>query len=134
MQLIGIDPLADTAVRGTRTGSGQGLDAAKRWFTEPGSVVMARGTATRLGIAQNGTFSIRIGGAKYSATLISHLPEERAGFDTLLFTDIAQAQEWLGLVGRLTRIDLRVPSDAEGERALEQLRASLPAGVDLHPA
>jgi putative ABC transport system permease protein len=134
MQLIGIDPLADTAVRGTRTGSGQGLDAAKRWFTERGSVVMAGETAKRLGLAVNATFSIRIGGSTHTATLISHLPEDRAGFDTLVFTDIAQAQEWLGLVGRLTRIDLRVPSGANGERALEQLRASLPAGVDLYPA
>jgi putative ABC transport system permease protein len=134
MQLIGIDPLADTAVRGTRTGGGDGIDAAFRWFTEPGSVIMAKDAATRLGIARDATFSIRVGGAIHTATLIGNLPEERAGFDTLVFTDIAQAQEWLGFVGRLTRIDLRVPSGAEGDRALAQLQSSLPAGVDLHPA
>ena len=133
MQLLGIDPLADAAVRGTRTGGGEGIDAARRWFTERGAVIMASESAKRLGITTGGAFSLRIGGSTHEATLIGHLPGARPGLDTFLFTDIAQAQEWLGLVGRLTRIDLRVPSGVEGERALELIRASLPAGVDLHP-
>jgi putative ABC transport system permease protein len=134
MQLVGIDPLADRAVRGTSTGGSDGIGAATRWFTEPGSAIMAADTAKRLGLAENAAFAIRIGGSTYRATLIGHLPGAGAGLDTLLFTDIAQAQEWLGLVGRLTRIDLRVPPGPAGEQALERVRASLPAGVDLHPA
>ena len=37
-------------------------------------------------------------------------------------------------MGRLSRIDVRVPAGADGERALEALRASLPPGVELRPA
>jgi putative ABC transport system permease protein len=154
MQLVGIDPLADGAVRGMSVGIGtnassgaaattggsrssagrDGINAAARWFTQRGSAIMASDTAARLGIAENAAFSIRIGGSTYTATLMGHLPGAGAGFDTLLFADIAQAQEWLGLIGRLTRIDLRVPPGPAGEQALDRLRARLPAGVDLHTA
>ena len=61
------------------------------------------------------------------------LEDAGAGFDTLLLTDIAQAQEWLGTVGRISRIDVRVPPGPAGKAALERLRASLPAGLELVP-
>src|SRR5205814_1784111 len=48
-----------------------------------------------------------------------------------LLTDIAQAQEWLGAVGRLSRIDVRVAGGAP-DAALAWLRAHLPADLELH--
>src|SRR5205823_1497895 len=54
-----------------------------------------------------------------------------AGFDAALFTAIAQAQEWLGAAGRLSRIDVRVAGGAPGA-ALAWLRAQLPADLELH--
>jgi putative ABC transport system permease protein len=50
--------------------------------------------------------------------------------DGLILTDIAQAQEWLGALGRLSRIDLRVPAGAAGAAALAGL--ALPAAVEVH--
>jgi putative ABC transport system permease protein len=49
-------------------------------------------------------------------------------------TDIAQAQEWLGRVGRLSRIDVRVPKGADGESVLRRLRQHLPPGVEVRDA
>jgi len=170
MQLVGIDPLADGAVRGEGSGlrvaqgrmdegpRRRGADSAgsdgeagirqpaagaggedrvssiTRWFTEPGAAVMAASTASGLGLAIEGVFPVRVAGATHEAHLIGELGGTTSGYETLILTDIAQAQEWLTLPGRLSRIDARVPAGAEGEKALRVLEASLPAGVTLQPA
>jgi putative ABC transport system permease protein len=153
MQLIGIDPLVDASVRGESRldaatlavasgdgasggearGSG-GIETITRWLTEPGAAVMAASTAARLGIGVDESFRLRIGGASHEAKLIGVLQGTAAGYETLLLADISQAQEWLGLHGRLSRIDVRVSPGIEGERELEQLKASLPEGAILDSA
>jgi putative ABC transport system permease protein len=136
MQLIGIDPLVDAAVRGNATSLNRVTTsgAATRWFTEPGTTVMAASTAAQLGIAADQRFQIQISGREHTATLLGSIEGTMAGYETLILTDISQAQEWLGLEGRLSRIDVRVPPGAAGQHASSLLRASLPAGADLHPA
>jgi putative ABC transport system permease protein len=146
MQLIGIDPVVDASVRRAQAASSatpsagdvlagdRGLERAAAWFTEPGAVVLAKQTADRLGIGLDTPFEVRLGGFTQPAHAIGFVDGENIGFDSLLLTDIAQAQEWLGLVGRLSRIDVRVPSGEAGERALEALRGALPPGVELRQA
>lgn len=174
MQLVGIDPLVDAAVRGEsrlssdgakadaaasadgatadaaaaddptvgveksgtrRTPSaGGGINAVTRWLTEPGATVMAASTAAHLRITPNRGYKLEVGGITYDATLIDTIQGTGAGYESLLLADISQAQEWLGLLGHLSRIDVRVPPGADGERALKQLEALLPQGVQLHPA
>ncbi len=152
MQLIGVDPLVDTAVRGNMTslssvsterpdatatdtpGPRADMATVTRWFTEPGTVVVAASTASRLGISTGDRLEVFIAGRTYPATLIGQISATIAGSETLLLTDIAQAQEWLGLTGRLSRIDVRIPDGPEGERALARVKATLPTGVDIHPA
>ena len=147
MQLVGIDPLVDGEVRGSNAGlsptaaqrsassnGSAGIGVITRWFTEPGSVVMAASTAARLGLAVDERFRLDIGGTSHTATLVGQIGGVGAGYETLVLADIAQAQDWLGLAGRLSRIDVRAPTGPAGERALEHLRASLPAGLSLHPA
>ena len=51
-----------------------------------------------------------------------------------MLTDIAQAQEWLGLPGHLTRIDVRMPRGPAGRAALAELRLELPPGAQLEQA
>ena len=164
MQLIGVDPLAgaelgvpgglqgDVAggkgregVEKGPAGAGRGgterdadqterVEALGKWFTERGAVVMAAGAARQLGIARGKPFDVGVGGFRYPAVLISEIRDESAAYDTLLLTDIAQAQEWLGRVGKLSRIDVRVPEGAAGETMLVQLRQRLPPDVQLHDA
>lgn len=154
LQLVGIDPIADAGVRGEsrisaaapagqaqageggqeRASGDGGIEAVTRWLTEPGAAVMAASTAARLGIGVNDSFRIGVGGASHDATLIGTLDAEGAGYDTLLLADISQAQEWLGLHGRLTRIDVRVSAGEEGERQLKRLEASLPPSATLETA
>ncbi len=135
MQIIGIDPLADPGFResgGAAEGVGDSpLVQVQQWFTEPGTVMMAERTATQLGISAGSEFTLRTGGRQYTAKLLDPISAEQGGYDTVILTDIAQAQEWLGLIGRLSRIDVRIPSGSTSESALAELRARVPPGVEI---
>jgi putative ABC transport system permease protein len=125
MQLIGIDPFASASLNR----SGHGVGPALGWFTQPGAVVMSDTTARQLGLRVNQTFGLEVGGRSFSAVLISTVPADQAGYDSLVLADIAQAQEWLGSLGKLSRIDVRAD-----DATAAQLRGSLPPGVRLEKA
>jgi putative ABC transport system permease protein len=129
MQLIGVDPFAAAELAGGRRDS---VDGLRRWFTEPGAVVMSAATADQLGLAINSGFDVAVGGVRQRAALIGRITDAGPGFDAVLLTDIAQAQEWLGASGRLSRIDVRVAEGAAGAALLARLRAQLPADLELH--
>jgi putative ABC transport system permease protein len=136
MQLIGVDPLASAALEaGARAGSPMlalhGVDDARAWFTEPGTVVMSAASAGELAIGADGGFELAVGGLRHTARLITRIADASPGLDGLILTDIAQAQEWLGMGGRLSRIDLRVPAGAAGAPLLARVRAALPAELTL---
>jgi len=143
LQLAGIDPFATLQLQlEEASDSGGGaralLDAAHidltRWLAEPGAVVLAERTARELGLLVNQPFEIEVAGVAHRALLIGTVPADRPGADSLVLTDIAQAQEWLGLPGRLSRIDLRLPPGRRGESDAERISASLPAGLRLDAA
>jgi putative ABC transport system permease protein len=140
MQLIGLDPFASAALEGPQeamtagAAGGTTLTGLRRWFLEPGAVVLAAGSARQLGLRVGEPLGVDIGGVRRRATLIGLMNGDRPGDATLMLTDIAQAQEWLGLAGRLTRIDVRMPRGPAGRAALAELRRELPPGVQLEPA
>ena len=86
-------------------------------------------TARQLGLRVNQAFAVDVGGRNFPAVLVGTVSGDQAGYDALVLTDIAQAQEWLGSIGRLSRIDVRV-----APAAVEELRAQLPPGVTLEQA
>jgi putative ABC transport system permease protein len=130
--LLGIDPFADPQFRDfSALRENGGLAGLRRWMTEPGTVMMSAHAAEALGLDVDASFRLEIAGRAHVARLVGVIRETRAGLDNLLLTDVAQAQEWFGLKGRLSRIDVRVPSGAEGEHNLGDLRAMLPPGVGL---
>jgi putative ABC transport system permease protein len=134
MQLIGIDPLADPELNASGGDVRPAAGDPTRWFTQPGAVVMAANTANDLGLRVNQWFDVNVGGKTYRAVLIGTVGSDKAGYDSLVLTDIAQAQEWLDAAGRLSRIDVRVPDGSAGDAAAAWLRARLPAGVRLEQA
>jgi putative ABC transport system permease protein len=135
MQLIGIDPFASAELQDAGEGAPalalHGADEARDWFTKPGSVIMSAATADALGIGPTGEVELTIGGVKHPAILIVRLADAGPGFDGLILTDIVQAQEWLGSVGRLSRIDLRLPQGASGAALLRRLAALLPQDLEV---
>jgi len=107
------------------------------WFVRPGGVVMSASTARQLGLGvgpgAKSDFDLDVGGVRHRGVLIGQL-QDNAAYDSILLTDIAQAQEWLGSVGKLTRIDVKVPAGRDGAIVLARLRERLPPGAQLHEA
>jgi putative ABC transport system permease protein len=138
LQLVGVDPFASAALEahvahGAPALALQGMSEVREWFTRPGAVVMSDALARELGVGGGGRFELAVGGVPHQAVLIAAIADADAGpgFDALLLTDIAQAQEWLGGAGRLTRIDVRAPAAAPTAEFLAELRRHLPAQVSV---
>jgi putative ABC transport system permease protein len=132
LELLGVDPLASAELAGApAAATGTSAAPLQTWLTEPGAVVLSATTARQLGLTSGSQFDVLIGGLRHRATLIASPQNAGAGFDGLMLTDIAQAQEWLGSRGRLSRIDLRLPAGDLGAALFARLRARLPADLEL---
>ena len=140
MQLVGVDPFASAALEGTRGAvlagaiGGTTVAAPKSWFLEPGAIVMAGATARQLRVRVGQPLIVDIGGVRRPATLVGLIGGRQPGDANLMLTDIAQAQEWLGMIGRLTRIDVRMPRGPAGRAELAELRHELPPGAQVEQA
>ncbi|MEM7480208.1 MAG: FtsX-like permease family protein [Acidobacteriota bacterium] len=137
LRILGIDPFAEAPFRPWLTPQGSGRAGGtidlRRLLTRPGAVLMSRDTAEAQGITGdggNGELSVLAGGTLEVLTVAGLLdagdPVARAGLRDLLVTDIATAQELLGLEGRLSRIDFAL--DAEEAATLAR---TLPLGTSL---
>jgi putative ABC transport system permease protein len=136
LQLLGVDPLVAGGVAAQGSGSVI-LDSAEplaQWLSGSGAVLLAQQRAMQLGLQPGSTFSVDVGGHAQSGHLLGVLGGTATGLEGVMLTDVATAQEWLGSVGRLTRIDLSVPPGAAAAAELSQLSHELPAGVTLAAA
>lgn len=139
LHLLGVDPFSEAPFRAylsgvpdqSRTGSGS-IDLAPL-LTRPGAGVLSARTAAEMGVRIGGSFTVRANGVKKRVELVGVLePEDentRRALADLLVMDIAAAQELLGRVGRLDRIDLILE---EGQ--LARAAAALPPGARILPA
>lgn len=141
LHLLGVDPFSEAPFRrylsGTPGGAGNDratLDLAPL-LTRPGAGVLAAGTAREMGLRAGDSFTVRAAGRERRIMLVGTLePEDenaRRALADLLVMDIAAAQEVLGRVGRIDRIDLIVP---EGSHRIDRAAAALPAGAQILPA
>lgn len=136
VRLLGIDPLSDGEVREV---SGIAADGAlRRLLIEPNTALISRRTADHLHLAQDDRVHMLSRGRLQTLTIAGVITPAQAvaaqGLDEVLILDIATAQEVLGMIGRLSRIDLRLPSGAAGEAMQQRIRALLPPGAALLPA
>ena len=136
-RLIGIDPFAEPPFRDYfAAGERSGLDvnALTALLTEPNSIIVAGDTAAAAGLALGDTVTLNITGRPAPARIVGLLrPADdvsRRALEGILFTDIASAQELLGMTGRLSHVDLI----AADERALAAVEAVLPPGATLQTA
>jgi putative ABC transport system permease protein len=138
LHLLGIDPFSERPFRpyladGSRGGGS--FDLAPL-LTHPAAGVLSADTAAEMGLKPGSSFAVRTGGALKTIELIGILePRDestRNALADLLVMDIAAAQEVLGKVGRLDRIDLILPDTEIGAigRAAA-LPAILPAGAQI---
>lgn len=115
VRLIGIDPFAEGPFRAATGALGNERSfRLDRFLSEPGTAVA---------VAEPGPLRIRYGSARHDLQVIARLADARAA--DLVVVDIATAQEVLGRVGRIDRIDLKLPPGTT---------ISVPSGAELVPA
>ncbi|MCH2098226.1 MAG: ABC transporter permease, partial [Pseudomonadales bacterium] len=109
VQVLGIDPVSDAAVRDFVSAPGEdgGAFDGARLLTERGTVLLDARSAYRAGLAAEDVATIEIAGVIREIRVLAVLdPVDDALGDGLMLADIATAQELLGRQGWLDRVDL----------------------------
>ena len=141
MRLLGIDPFAEPPFR-SYLGGGQPQNVASTdpvgsfltpFLLQKNTVLIGQSVADRYGLQPGQELPVRIGARQEVLTIIGLLaPSDelsRRALDGLLIVDISTAQEVLGRIGRLDRIDLILSADADGAAQLDDITAILPPGA-----
>ncbi len=136
LQLLGVDPFSEAPFRPyLGRGAGTGARVLGRVVTEPGGVLLARGTAAELGVAVGDALVLRVTGRARPVRIVGLIePDDarsRQALAGLVVADVATAQELVDQLGRLSRVDLALPAGARGEEMLGRVRAMLPPGADV---
>ncbi len=128
LRLLGVDPIAEVPFRGYWARIQGASSDASRLMTQPGTALVSRATLDRLGISLGGKLRIAHAGQvavlEVIGVLDPHGQHPALAGTELAVVDIATAQEALGMIGRLTRIDAIL----ESPRQAAQVRDLL--GVD----
>jgi len=133
LRLVGFEPFAERNLRSRFVKAARGGDAV-RLLTEPNAVMLSAVTARRLGIHPGGTLEATVNGQPRNLAVVAYVEGEEApdpALEGMVLADISTAQELLGRVGLLDRIDLILGDDAAAEQRLRQL---LPPGAELEAA
>ena len=136
MRLLGVDSFAESPFRSYLNDANTGF-ADNNGFTafivQPNTVLLSAVLASRYNLNAGDLIHIQVGGYRQTLQIVSVLKSddknEQRGLDGLLITDIGTAQEILGKVGILDRIDLIIPKGTQGEATLKLITAILPPGA-----
>jgi putative ABC transport system permease protein len=133
LRVLGIDPLRAVRLQpafiagggaANAADAGRLLDARSLWLTPS--------AAARLG-ARKGSRVATIAGSSEVEWHVAGILEELTESGELAVVDIAAAQQRLGRLGRISRIDVRLRPQANAGEAAQALRAMLPPGVVVAP-
>lgn len=127
-RLLGLDPFAEAPFRSWLDASQVDVDLSIL-FTSPGALLLTRELATALGVAPGDTLHVVVAGVERTAWLAGTLaaadPLSRRALADVALSDVAAAQELTGRVGRLDRLELRLPADS-ADAAAARIVAALP--------
>ena len=135
-KLIGIDPFVEKSLHaGWQNENKEHADQnlLTRLISESKSVLLSKKTATQLNLRLNQPLNIQNDQGSHRLNIIGFIPSNDAISEQLLsrliITDIASAQEILGLYGRLSSIEIFVDHDAPD--TLTAIQKVLPANALL---
>jgi putative ABC transport system permease protein len=133
MRILGVDPFAERPFRDYFQGARLDLPSFERFFTHSRATILSERTATAYGLKPGDRFQLQVNDRSVELEVIGTLhvqdPGEAAAVQDLLLMDVAAAQELLGMVGELSRIDLILEPGQAAE-----VKARLPPGLTLRPA
>ena len=130
LRLLGIDPVATLAFSTDwqLVGAGHGPFALTKLMTHPAAVALPSRIGKRLGISPGEMLTIQTASGLHQVKVTAWLggsDSTETVLDGHLVTDIATAQELLGRLGRLDRIDVILPEQQEAAALAAQLHPSL---------
>lgn len=142
LMILGVDPFTQADLdalnlkaRPRPEAQESGLTPDTRFFTRPDAVLLTDRFARRHGLSEGSVFRVTVSGTPKELHVLGVLPpgdlSNAYGGDVGLM-DIAAAQELLGRVGRLDRIDVFTAPEDE-ERVADAIRRLLPPGVTVGP-
>jgi len=130
-QVVGIDPFSDAAFR-PYLGTGPGGDLDLGSFMTQDAALLSAPTAEPLGLSSGDTLQVQVEGTEHPVQLAGLIrPDDertRRAVANLLVVDVSTAQPLFDMQGKLSRIDLIVPSD-DTEAVLSRIRSLLPDGA-----
>ena len=135
LRLVGVDLFAEPPFRSYfNDNSNQGTEALTTFLTEPNAVILSKDVAQQYGVKAGDYLTLDLAGEQISSHVVGMVQPAntltRDALKSLLFTDIASAQEILGMIGHLSHIDLI----AQEETELAPIQSILPPGVKLESA
>jgi putative ABC transport system permease protein len=135
LRVLGIDPLAEAPFRG-HLGEGRvGEPGFAAFFTDPAAVLLGAAFAERHGMAPGSPLVVLAGDRRETLRVLGLVDgadaEGRRALDGILLMDVGSAQRLLGMPGRISHVDLRLPAADLDEAAVARL---LPPGARIAPA
>ena len=124
--LLGMDPLRAGQLQ-PATSSAQGGRNGLSFF-DAQKILLNDSAAKTLGLVIGDSFSVQVGMQPVAFTVAGILPGNLYGQDMGLL-DIAAAQWRLDMLGKLTRIDIRLAAGANADAIAQTIERLLPAGV-----
>ncbi|PLX22531.1 MAG: hypothetical protein C0600_16465 [Ignavibacteria bacterium] len=132
LRLLGIDPFSEAPFR-SYVAEGVDFTVLQRLLTQPHTILLSADLAKDLQLNAGDTLALTRPPLRFAAVVAGILqPEEeftRRSLGGMLVTDIASAQEMLGMQGYLSRIDLLL--DGAATHDAPEIEAMLPAGLLL---
>ena len=138
IHVLGVDPLAEVPFRSyfvprASADANGSLDALSQFYTRPGAVLLSAASAARFGLKVGDSITLRVDTRQHTAVIVGLMraPDDATSraLEGLMLTDIATAQEFFAMTGRLSRIDL-IASESQAEA----IRGRLPSGLSVVPA
>jgi len=130
-RLLGVDIFTERDFRANISAPKSG--SLYKLITQPNTILMSDTDAQRLGIVTGDKVALRTGSSKIDAEVVGTINSAvPAAAESLIICDIATAQEILGRVGYLDRIDLIIPPD--DPELLVAVKNWLPRSVHLENA
>ncbi len=136
MRLLGMDSFAESPFRDYLNDDNTGFsdnNGFTAFMVQPNTVLLSASLANQYNLNVGDFIHIQVGGQRQALQIVfvlkSDEKNEQRGLDGLLITDIGTAQEVLGKVGALDRIDLIIPEGTQKEATLKRITALLPPGA-----
>jgi putative ABC transport system permease protein len=125
VRVVGLDPFRAAAIQPGLVGeSKDSLDTLR-----PGTAFLSNAALRALGAAPGDALVLEAGLRDIAVRVAGTLAG--AGRERVVVMDIAAAQDALGVVGRLSRVDLRLRPGVSPRAFAERVRATFPAGVAI---